>query len=126
MSTLSVSTLLTGQGSDRMHHCQEPIEWEEEKGVDRGVGRDVGEVLHRLAPDTPEGPRRQDVVGGGEGDAEDDEEQVRHRQAARETWHNTRTWKLARLTPSPKLKLSEMSVRERERERCAVVKAKTQ
>lgn len=62
---------LTGQGRYGMHHREKSIEGEQKEGVDRGVGGDVGEILHRLAPNASKGPRRKDVVGGGEGNAED-------------------------------------------------------
>lgn len=67
-----------------MNHGEESIEGEKEERVDGGVGCDVGEILHRLAPYTAKGPRGEDVVWGGEGHAEHDEEQVRHGQAGSE------------------------------------------
>lgn len=71
--------VLTSKGRDGVHHGEEAVEGEEEERVDGGVGGDVGEVLHRLAPDATEGPRGEDVVGGREGDAENYEEEVCHR-----------------------------------------------
>lgn len=78
-----VRMLLTRQGRNGMYHGEEPVEGEQQQRVDRGVGGDVGEVLHRLAPYAAEGPRGEDVVRSGEGYAEHDEEKVRHGQAAR-------------------------------------------
>lgn len=65
-----------------MYDGEKPVEGEEQEGVDGGVGGDVGEVLYCLAPDASEGPRRQDIVGGGEGHTEHDKQEVSHGQTA--------------------------------------------
>ena len=64
----------------RKHDRQEPVAAHEDERVDGHVGGDVDQVLHCLAPDQPEGPVVENVVRGGEGHAQHDEEQVGHRQ----------------------------------------------
>ena len=56
-----------------------PVEGHEDEGVDGDEDGDDDEVLHAGAPQRPERPHGGErVVGRGEGDAEQDEQQVRH------------------------------------------------
>ena len=75
-----IECLEEAQATYRAHDRQEPVDGHEDEGVDADVWRHVDEILHGLAPDQPERPVVEGVVGGGERDAEDDEEQVGHRQ----------------------------------------------
>ena len=63
-----------------MDDGQEAVEGHEHQRVDAGVGRHHHQVLDDLAPDVAERPVGQRVVGGRERHAEDDEQQVGHRQ----------------------------------------------
>ena len=56
-----------------------PVEGHEDEGGDGDEDGDDDEVLHAGAPQRPERPHGGErVVGRGEGDAEQDEQQVRH------------------------------------------------
>ena len=63
-----------------MHDCQEAIQRHQDQRVNTGVCRDYNQVLHYLTPHVSKRPERQHVVGTGERNTEDDEEQVRHGQ----------------------------------------------
>lgn len=63
-------------GGDGVDDGQEAIETHQYQSVDTRVSCDHDQVLDHLAPHVTEGPEGQDVVGGGEGHAEDDEAEV--------------------------------------------------
>lgn len=63
-------------GGDGVDDGQEAVETHQYQSVDTCVGRDYDQVLDHLAPQVSERPEGQDVVGGGEGHAEDDEAEV--------------------------------------------------
>lgn len=65
-----------GDRSDRVDDSQEAIQGHKDESVDAGVGSDVGHVLVDLTPGGAEGPDGESVAGGGERDADDDEEKI--------------------------------------------------
>ncbi len=65
-----------GDGGDGVDDGEEAVKGHENERVDAGVGRHNDEILDHLAPGHAEGPVGEDVVGGREWDAEDDEEEV--------------------------------------------------
>ena len=70
--------------SHRVDDGEEPVHGHEDESVDAEEVCGVDEVLDRLAPEEAEGPALrggEGVVDAGEGDAEDDEEEVGQRQA---------------------------------------------
>ena len=70
--------------SYRVDDGEEPVHGHEDESVDAEEVCGVDEVLDRLAPEEAEGPSLrggEGVVDAGEGDAEDDEEEVGQRQA---------------------------------------------
>ena len=66
-------------GGDGVDHGQEAIQRHEDQRVDTGVHGDDDEILDDLAPDVTERPERQNIIGAGERNTEDDEEQVGQR-----------------------------------------------
>ena len=67
-------------GSDGVNDGQVAVEGHEHQRVDTGVGRHHHQVLDNFAPDVTERPEEQSVISRREGDAQDDEEEVGHRQ----------------------------------------------
>ena len=63
-------------GSNRMHYGQKSIQGHEHQCVNTGVGGDHNEVLYNLAPDISERPEGQDIISGGKGHTEYDEQQI--------------------------------------------------
>lgn len=63
-----------------MDDGEEPVQRHEDERENGGVSGDDDEILDRAAPEIAERPEREDVIGGREGDAEDDEEEIRHGQ----------------------------------------------
>ena len=57
-----------------------PVPSHEDEGVDGDIGGDIDDVLDSAAPGEAEGPVHQDVVTGGGGDADQEEQQVSHGQ----------------------------------------------
>ena len=57
-----------------------PVCRHEDQGVDGDVGCDIDDVLHSAAPGETKWPVHQDVVTGGGGDTDQQEQHVSHRQ----------------------------------------------
>ena len=57
-----------------------PVPSHEDEGVDGDIGGDIDDVLDSAAPGETEGPVHEDVVTGGGGDADQEEQQVSHGQ----------------------------------------------
>ena len=57
-----------------------PISCHEYQGVYGHIGRDIDDVLDSSAPGQTKRPEHEDVVTGRGGDADQDEQQIRHRQ----------------------------------------------
>ena len=57
-----------------------PVPCHEDEGVDGDVGGDVDDVLDGPAPGEAEGPVHEDVVTGGGGHADQEEQEVGHSQ----------------------------------------------
>ena len=57
-----------------------PVSCHEYQGVYGHIGSDIDDVLDSSAPGQTKRPEHEDVVTGRGGDADQDEQQIRHRQ----------------------------------------------
>ena len=69
-----------GEAGHREHHRQEPVCRHHDQGVDGDVGGDVDDVLNSATPGQTKGPVHENIVTGGGGDTDQDEEDICHRQ----------------------------------------------
>ena len=69
-----------GEAGHREHHRQEPVCRHHDQGVDGDVGGDVDDVLDCATPCETKWPVHENIVTGGGGDTDQDEEEIRHRQ----------------------------------------------
>lgn len=67
-------------GRYRMDDGQEPVQRHEHQRVNRSVRSHYNEILDGLTPQVAEIPVREDVIGGRERHAEDDEKEIGHGQ----------------------------------------------
>ena len=65
-------------GSDGTNHL--PVSSHKDQGVDGDISSDIDDVLDSPAPGQSKGPVHEDIVTGGGGDTDQDEQQVSHGQ----------------------------------------------